>query len=63
KKVNLRWEISKLADLVKSNIKIRSPKVSHIRESFEGKKKKKFSWQLKRKAKDKENKTNSEKDF
>ncbi len=63
KKVNLRWEISKLTDLVKSNIKIRSPKVSHIRESFEGKKKKKFSWQLKRKAKDKENKTNSEKDF
>ncbi|KFM16967.1 hypothetical protein SCCGRSA3_02002 [Marine Group I thaumarchaeote SCGC RSA3] len=49
KKVNLRWEISKLVDLLRNNIKVNSPKVSHIRKSFEGKKKKKFSWQLKRK--------------
>lgn len=48
KKVNLRWEISKLADLIKSNIRINSPKMPHIRKSFEGKKKKKFSWQLKK---------------
>lgn len=52
KKVNLRWEISKLVDLFKNNMKISSPKMSHVRESFEGKKKKKFSWQLKRKADD-----------
>ena len=47
-KVNLRWEISKFVDLLRNNIKVSSPKMSHIRESFEGKKKK-FSWQLKRK--------------
>lgn len=46
-KVNLRWEISKLVDLLRNNIKVSSPKVSHIRESREGRKKK-FSWQLKR---------------
>jgi len=48
-KVNLRWEISKLVDLLKNNIKVGSPKVSQIRESLESKKKK-FSWQLKRKG-------------
>ena len=50
KKVNLRWEISKFVDPLKNKIKVGSPKVSHIRESFEGKKKKRFSWQLKRKT-------------
>jgi len=60
-KVNLRWEASKLVDLLKNNIKISSPKVLRIRESLEGKRKK-FSWQLKRKNV-KENKINSEKDF
>ncbi|MEM4252878.1 MAG: hypothetical protein QXE84_05080 [Candidatus Nitrosotenuis sp.] len=39
-KVNLRWEISKLVDLLRNNIKVSSPKVSQIRESLEGKKKK-----------------------
>lgn len=44
-KVNLRWEISKLVDLLRNNIKIKSPKMSHVRESLDGKKKKRFSWQ------------------
>jgi hypothetical protein len=60
KKVNLRWEISKVVDLIRSNIQISPPKISHIRESLEGKKKKRFSWQLKRKEFAKEDKTNSE---
>lgn len=50
KKVNLRWEISKFVDLLRNNIKVNSPKMSHVRESLEGKKKKRFSWQLKRKT-------------
>ncbi|PIW35913.1 MAG: hypothetical protein COW26_01865, partial [Nitrosopumilales archaeon CG15_BIG_FIL_POST_REV_8_21_14_020_33_23] len=49
KKVNLRWEISKFVDLLRNNIKVSSSTIPHIRESFEGKKKKRFSWQLKRK--------------
>lgn len=53
-KVNLRWEISKLVDLLRNNIKVSSPKISQIRESLEGKKKK-FSWQLKRKEESKNN--------
>ncbi len=52
-KVNLRWEISKLVDLLRNSIKVSSPKVSHIRESLEGRKKK-FSWQLKRKEESKD---------
>jgi hypothetical protein len=47
-KVNLRWEISKLVDLLRNSIKVNLPKTSHIKESLEGKKKR-FSWQLKRK--------------
>ncbi|WP_205097558.1 hypothetical protein [Candidatus Nitrosotenuis uzonensis] len=57
-KVNLRWEISKLVDLLRNNIKVGSPKISQIRESLEGKKKK-FSWQLKRKE-ESNDRTNSE---
>lgn len=48
-KVNLRWEISKLIDLFRNNIKFNTPKMSHIRKSLDGKKKK-FSWHLKRKG-------------
>jgi hypothetical protein len=48
-KINLRWEISKLGDLLRNSIKVNPPKMSHIRQSLEGKKKK-FSWQLKRKG-------------
>lgn len=55
KKVHLRWEISKFVDLLRNNIKVSSPKMSHIRKSFEGKKKKRFSWQLKRKEERKDN--------
>jgi hypothetical protein len=42
-KVNLRWEISKFVDLLRNNVKVNSPKISHIRESLTVKKKK-FSW-------------------
>ena len=54
-KVNLRWEISKFVDLLRNNIRVNSPKVLQIRESLEGKKKK-FSWQLKRKEEKKDSK-------
>ncbi|PIY87990.1 MAG: hypothetical protein COY74_10650, partial [Nitrosopumilales archaeon CG_4_10_14_0_8_um_filter_34_8] len=60
KKVNLRWEISKFVDPLKNKIKVGSPKISHILESLEDKKK--FSWQLKRKEETKD-KTNSERNF
>lgn len=36
-KVNLRWEASKLLDLLRNSIKVSSPKVSHVRRFLEDK--------------------------